>query len=98
MGAWGGGWGNLRGTQTLRDDPGQEACMQGLRRSWEVREEPQSPLGSFHKGKGSQAQVSKPTEAGPEKSGLLAGGLQALLSSAVLACQVWLLLWAFWEC
>lgn len=67
-------------------------------RIWGAREETQSPLGSFHKGKGSQAQVLKPTEAGPEKSGLRAGGLQALLSSAVLACQVWLLLWAFWEC
>ena len=58
-----------RYTGPLKEDPGQEACRQGLSRSWEAREEPQSPLGSFHKGKGSQAQVSKPTEAGPEKSG-----------------------------
>lgn len=40
-----------RYTGSLTDDPGQEACMQGLRRSWGPREETQSPL-EFPQGEG----------------------------------------------
>lgn len=51
--------------------------------------------GSFHKGKGLQAQVLKPTEAEPEKLGLLAGGPGFSLELCCPRLLVWLLLWAF---
>lgn len=62
------------------------AARKGLRRSWEVREEPQSPEefpGS--KGRAPQAQVGEQVEVGPEKPGLLTGGLLAFWAHLLLS-------------